>query len=154
MQVTKRVTSIPAVYLILSRQQSANNGKEILMSLRSNTGYRDGFWSFPAGHIEPAESLTEAMVREAQEELGISVRSADLKLVHSMWRATPEAEGGRLDFYFNAVNWIGEPVNAEPEKCGQVSWWPIDRLPTPLIPEVAQAIDAIENASPYSEIYS
>jgi ADP-ribose pyrophosphatase YjhB (NUDIX family) len=147
----QRITSIPAVYLVLCRQSQAN-GKEIMMSLRSGTGYRDGFWSFPAGHLEDGESLHQAMVREAKEELDIKISASNLALAHSMWRATPEAQGGRLDFFFTAIAWTGEPRNAEPAKCGRVSWWPVTRLPSPLIPEVALAIESIEKGIPYSEV--
>lgn len=123
------------------------------MSLRSGTGYRDGFWSFPAGHLENGESLHQAMVREAKEELDMSITASSLTLAHSMWRATPEAQGGRLDFFFTASAWTGEPRNAESAKCGGVAWWPVVRLPSPLIPEVALAIECIEKGIPYSEIH-
>ena len=148
MLLKPRVTSIPAVYLVLIRQQ-----REILMALRSNTGYRDGFWSFPAGHLEERESPHQAMVREAKEELDIGLDASDLSLAHSMWRATPEAQGGRLDFFFTATRWTGTPVNGEPGKCARIAWWPLDRLPTPLIPEVAQAIAALQKGLGYSEVH-
>ena len=31
-----------------------------------------GLWSFPGGHVEQGETLAEALVREAQEEVGVT----------------------------------------------------------------------------------
>ncbi|WOE51888.1 NUDIX domain-containing protein [Sulfuracidifex metallicus] len=54
----------------------------MLLQLRKNTGYRDGWWSVVAGHVEAKESATSAMIREAKEEAGIALRPEDLILVH------------------------------------------------------------------------
>lgn len=67
---------IPSVYLILIKDN------KILLLRRYNTGFMDGYYSFPAGHVEPNETLTQAMVREAKEEIGIDVNQKDLKLIH------------------------------------------------------------------------
>ena len=36
-------------------------------------GEFEGMWEFPGGKIEPGESLQEALKREIQEELGVSI---------------------------------------------------------------------------------
>ena len=56
---------IPSVYLVLIK----NN--KILLLRRFNTGFMDGYYSLPAGHVESNETLTSAMVREAKEEIGM-----------------------------------------------------------------------------------
>jgi len=45
-------------------------GEEVLLLCRSNTGYEDGKLSVVAGHVEPAETVTQAAVRETREEVG------------------------------------------------------------------------------------
>ncbi|MGB1592331.1 MAG: NUDIX domain-containing protein, partial [Promethearchaeia archaeon] len=37
---------------------------QVLLSRRLNTGFRDGQWGLPAGHVNPGESITAAAVRE------------------------------------------------------------------------------------------
>ena len=45
-----------AVYLVLRRDQ------RVLMMLRQNTGYMDGMWDLPAGHVDAGEPATLALV--------------------------------------------------------------------------------------------
>ncbi|WP_067480132.1 hypothetical protein [Actinomadura hibisca] len=33
----------------------------------------------------------------------------------------------RMGPFFHAQRWDGEPYNAEPHKCSQIAWWPLDR---------------------------
>ena len=67
-----------AINLILTREN--NNGeKEILLQLRQNTGYMDNIYDFAcSGHVEKNESFSMALVREAKEEIGITLDERDL----------------------------------------------------------------------------
>jgi hypothetical protein len=38
--------------------------------------------------------------------------------------------------------WQGEPYNAEPHKCSQIQWWPLDHLPTETYPYTAEGVNA------------
>jgi len=67
-------------YLILRQNQ------KVLFHLRKNTGYCDGMWSLVAGHVEDGESATTAMLREANEELGIELNPSQVNVVHIMHR--------------------------------------------------------------------
>ena len=75
-----RYKSIIVVDLILTRR---NNGKtEVLLALRKNTGYNDGKYELPGGHVEEGEDLIDAMIREAKEELNINLKRKNLSIVH------------------------------------------------------------------------
>ena len=56
-----------SAYLMLEKDN------EILCLKRQGTGWMDGFWSLPAGHVEPGESVVQGLLREAQEEVGITL---------------------------------------------------------------------------------
>ena len=123
---------ITAVYLIL-----LNNKNENLLLKRANTGYEDGNYSLIAGHIDKKETAFEAMIREGLEEGGIVLERENLKLVHVMNRYT---DHDRMDLFFSAQVWKGEPTNREPGKCTELRWFPIEDLPPNMIPCVREAI--------------
>ncbi len=110
-----------AVYLILRR----NN--EVLLLQRKNTGFDDGKWSIPAGHVEENESAMTAMIREAYEEIGITLLPTDLSLVYTLHRKSGERV--YIDFWFEADSGNHLPQNKEPHKCQQLSWNLITDLP-------------------------
>ena len=70
----ERNKAVPAVYLILERDDGC-----ILLMRRCNTGYQDGNYNLPSGHVEDGELPKAAMVREAKEEIGIDVAQEDLE---------------------------------------------------------------------------
>ena len=41
--------------------------------VRKRYGGLEGKWSFPAGFVEPGETVDQAVVREVQEETGIEI---------------------------------------------------------------------------------
>lgn len=129
---------IPAVYIIFRDQ----GGKKVLLMRRYNTGYRDGWYSLPGGHVGGAdetggEPAIMAAVREAKEEGGVDISLNDLQLVHAMHRLSTDPElHERVDFCFEATRWQGELANAEPDKCDELCWAPLNNLPTHIVPEV------------------
>ncbi|MGF6821351.1 8-oxo-dGTP diphosphatase [Microbacterium sp. ZKA21] len=120
---------IPASYVFLRR------GSEVLLQLRQNTGYMDGHWvAGAAGHLEPGETARQAAVREAAEELGVVLRSDDLELVTIMHRTdgTDAPREQRIEWFWTASSWEGEPAIQEPHKAVEARWWPLDGLPDPI----------------------
>jgi ADP-ribose pyrophosphatase YjhB (NUDIX family) len=114
-----------------------------------NTGFYDGAYSVPAGHVERGESATVALAREAYEELGVTVLVRDLVPALVMHRRDKEAE--RVDFFFSATVWGGDIVNAEPDKCDELVWFPLTELPQVMVPYVRTAIDLHLGGSRYAE---
>src|SRR4029077_20737182 len=94
------------------------DGPNVLMGLRQNTGFADGMYHLPAGHLEDGETFVDGAIREAREELGIEIQLADLSLVHVMHHS------GRLGLFFSVDRWVGTITNVEPDKCKELEWLP------------------------------
>ncbi|MEV0596090.1 NUDIX hydrolase [Nonomuraea cavernae] len=135
----ERFRAVVAVHVLVVR------GEEVLLGRRAGTGWADGMWHLPSGHLEPGESAVRAAVREAREELGVGIEPRDLTFAHVMHRA-PD----RLDLFFVAREWQGEPRNAEPHKCSEVRWWPLDRLPGDTVGYAAAAVAEVLGRVPFT----
>ncbi|MEA3304759.1 MAG: NUDIX domain-containing protein [Patescibacteria group bacterium] len=48
-----------------------NEKKEVLFQRRANTGFLDGCFQIPAGHMDGGETMKQCMARELKEELDI-----------------------------------------------------------------------------------
>jgi ADP-ribose pyrophosphatase YjhB (NUDIX family) len=140
----ERFKVITGAFLVLVK-----NNKIVLLR-RRNTGFGDGLYSVPAGHVDAGESLGAAMIREAKEEVGIMVTAKDLELVHTM--SVNASDGHRLHCFFKATTWEGELVNNEPEKCDDLAWFSIDQLPNDIVSYIPQAIECIQKGERYSEV--
>lgn len=132
--------------LMLTRE---NNGKvEVLLALRKNTGYGDGEYELPGGHVDAGEDLMHAMAREAKEELLIDVKEEDLKIAHILHHYT----GNRVNFILTTNVYDGIPSIGEPEKCEKLEWFDIKELPSNTTMKVRKSIEEINTGIFYSNL--
>lgn len=144
---TDRFVVVPAAYVFLLREGAT--GTEVLLQLRRNTGYMDDHWAAAAaGHVERGETAYVAARREAAEELGLD--DVDLRFELTMQRTqSGEPIDERVDFFFTARSWSGEPRVVEPEKCAGLQWFPLAALPDPVVPHEALALAALGTGERY-----
>ncbi len=121
---------------------------QILLLRRFNTGFRDGEYSVPAGHLEGGETVMEAAAREGAEEAGVRIQLSGMTFSTVMHRIEDEE---RVDFFVVVDQWEGEPFNAEPDKCDDLRWVNVDALPINTVPYVRQALANHRNGVPFDE---
>ena len=134
--------------LMLTRKNVENGTTEVLLALRKNTGYGDGEYELPGGHVEEGEDLMHAMVREAMEELLIVMKEENLKIVHILHHYN----GNRVNFVLTTDKYEGVPSIGEPDKCEKLEWFNINQLPSNTAMKVKKSIEEINTGIFYSKL--
>lgn len=97
---------------------------------------RDPNWgglTFPGGHVEPGESLVDSVIRELQEETGLTVRNPRLIGTKS-WMKKDSCER-YLVLLYTATEYEGELHSSEE---GDVRWMTLEEM------RAGQMVDGME----------
>jgi 8-oxo-dGTP diphosphatase len=84
------------------------NGKILLVKRAFDPGA--GKWSVPGGLVETGESLSEACIRETEEETGLKVEVLELINVFDM---IDRDDAGRIRYHYVLVEFLVKPVGGE-----------------------------------------
>jgi 8-oxo-dGTP diphosphatase len=102
-----------------------------------------------SGHLEEGESVIDGAIREAGEEVGVTIDPSDLTFVHVVHYRAPGSEG-RIGFFFLTEKWAGDPWNREPGKCARLIWSDPAQPPSATVPYTAAALCQITQGQPFS----
>lgn len=112
-------TWIPVVALAL-----CDNQGRWLMHLRGEEKHHGGLWEFPGGKVEPGENPANALVREVDEELGITLDAASI--MPALFAEEP-IEVGKTQIVillYTFAGWGGqEPAQPMAMEGGAVGWF-------------------------------
>ena len=82
-----------------------------------------GGLTFPGGHVEPGESLVDSVIREMQEETGLTVKNP--RLVGTKSWMKKDGSGRYLVLLYTATEYEGELQSSEE---GEISWMTLDEM--------------------------
>jgi len=107
-------------------------GREFLLAQRPAGKVYAGYWEFPGGKVEAGENVRDALIRELQEELGITVTACSPWLTRQF--TYPHATV-RLNFW-RVTAWTGEIGITGPLEHAAVDWLECGKNPTvaPILP--------------------
>lgn len=125
-------------------------GNKVAFVLRKNTDWMNDYYGLPSGKVEEDESFTEAAIREAKEEAGVTIAPEDLHMCLTMHR-NAQGDSDWVDAFFEVKTWSGEPYNAEPDVHAELAWLDLAALPKNVISSVRAALEAIAKGETYLE---
>jgi 8-oxo-dGTP diphosphatase len=121
---------IPTEIHVVAAGLTSANGR-FLLQKRGPGGRHGGLWEFPGGKVESGEIPEKALIREIDEELGVTVDAASLAFFGT---AREESEGefpAIVMSLYTAGVFAGDPRGRQGQEWG---WFTLDeaaRLPLP-----------------------
>lgn len=89
-----------------------------------------GTWSVPGGHIEFGETPEQTVIREAKEEVGVSIASAHIVAITN---DVFEDSGKHYVTLWLRADGVGdEQLVPQEGEVSETAWFPLDALPSPL----------------------
>ncbi len=111
--------------------------EEILLQNRVKGDWQG--YALPGGHVEPGESIVDAVIREIREETGLTILNPQLAAVKQF----PIPGGRYLVFLFLAEEFEGTLSSSEE---GLMEWVPRDKLPEyNCVDDLREHLDVIED---------
>ncbi len=107
-----------------------NDKNQILLMHRIGS-HSSNTWCPPGGHLEFKESFLDGAKRETKEESGLDIE--DIELV-GVTNDIYETENKHyVTLALKAKAYKGEPKIIEPDKCDEVAWFDLDKMPSNLM---------------------
>lgn len=127
--------------LLVAAAALVRSDGRLLLAQRPKGKSMAGLWEFPGGKVEAGESPQDALVRELKEELGVTVREADM--IAFSFASHAYERFHLLMPVFLIRSWEGEIEAREGQQFAWVSADDIGSYPAPAadVPLFAQFID-------------
>lgn len=115
------------------------HGRFLLTSRPTGKAYA-GYWEFPGGKVEAGETVAQALARELQEEIGLTVHSVQA------WRTQRvDYPHALVDLHFCKVHeWSGTLTMHEDQDC---VWTQLPVMVEPILPGTVPVLQWLQDES-------
>lgn len=144
---TQHWARLPVVVMIVIRQDD-----RVLLARRANTGFKDGYFALPGGKHDGNETLTQGVIREAQEELGIICTPEDVVFRNLIHVNITEPAMELLYATFEILRFKNAIINNEPHKCSELQFFPVDQLPDKMTDVSRRCVLNTVQGIPFEEV--
>jgi mutator protein MutT len=112
----------------------------LLLAMKKR-GHGAGHWNGVGGKVEPTETIEQAMIRECQEEIGITPTQYTLVAEHMFYQQYQDKPCKIVVHVYTCTGWLGEPTESDEmtpkwHKIASIPYdqmWPQDRLWLPRV---------------------
>ena len=101
----------------------------VLVTRRAPNAHQGGLWEFPGGKVEHGETPEQALRRECEEELAITLKVYDL---HPITFASHRYENFHLLMPLYAARWHEETI--QPQEGQKIAWVSFNNLKSYAMP--------------------
>lgn len=120
-----------------------NNQGQVLLAQRPADKWMAGMWEFPGGKIEEGETPEQALIRECQEELGVTLDPSALRPFTFISHPYPEKNFHLLMPLYLCRAWTGALQGVERQKLEWVA--PCDMLQYLITPADLPLVTALRD---------
>lgn len=142
----EQVTSLDVIVILILRQH-------VLLRLHPPAESDNEYWALPSGKPDADDALAAA-ARIARTQLSLDLALTDLSQVGAV-HGRPPIGPARLGLFFAAEavpDRHGNPRNADPRRCAQLQWFPLDAMPSRLVTYHAAGIDLYRHGQSFATI--
>ena len=97
------------------------SGKVLLGHRSAGRPFYPDVWDLLGGHVEAGERHEATLLRELQEELGIT--ATEWKFLETLTLSLPEAAEQLIVHLYLVTGWRGVPFNRQPEEHSLIHWF-------------------------------
>jgi len=137
----------PVLVHLLLRQHAGS--REAFLLRRAGTGFMDGYYVLPGGHLQAGESLEQAAARECREETGVV--PGRLRPLCMLPYRSGRHQG--INVIFEGRELSGEPGLGEPDRSDRAGWFPLSQLPSPAAPWIADVLELESRGEWFRELF-
>lgn len=102
------------------------NKPEVILIQRKNYPY-EGMWALPGGFVDMDETVEEAVVRELEEETGLS--NVELKQLHTFSAIGRDPRGRNISVNFYGIIEMKNSSVKAGDDAGDARWFSLENLP-------------------------